>query len=187
MNSLIKYINSLISTSQDLINEIQEVSIEHNYTKKSILIENLATCENLYFIEKGLVRAYYYHNGKEITDWFGMENMIIGPIVRRFPIKQTKHSVEILEDATLVSVSFKNLEQLYAKYHEMERIGRLIAIQSMLHIQRKLDNLQLLDAKQRYEQFLLDYPSLIQRAPLNMISSYLDMNQVTLSRVRHSV
>lgn len=187
MDTLIRHLNSIYPIPENIMQEINKVSVKHNYKKKSILIENLATCENLYFIEKGLVRAYYYHNGKEITDWFGTENMIIGPIVRRFPIKQTKHSVEILEEATLVSVSFENLEQLYTKYHEMERLGRLIAIQSMLHIQRKLDNLQLLDAKQRYEQFLLDYPSLIQRAPLNMISSYLDMNQVTLSRVRHSV
>lgn len=186
MSSFIEYINKFISLSDEIIQEINKVSVKHDFKKKSILIENLATCENLYFIEKGLVRAYYFHNGKEITDWFGMEGMIIGPIVRRFPIKQTKHSVELLEDSTLIAVSFENLEKLYNQYHEMERLGRLIAIQSMLHIQRKLDNLQLLDAKQRYEQFLIDYPTLIQRTPLNMISSYLDMNQVTLSRARHS-
>lgn len=113
-----------------------------------------------------------------------MEGMVIGPILRNFPVKETKHSVVLLEDTTTISVSFANLEMLYYKHHEIERLGRLIAIYSMLYLQNKIDSIQLLSAKERYQRFLADYPNLIQRVPLGYIASFLGMNQVTLSRVR---
>jgi CRP/FNR family transcriptional regulator, anaerobic regulatory protein len=145
----------------------------------------LSRCERLYFIEKGLVRAYFYHDGKEITDWFGAENKIIGPIMRHFPVKETQHRVELLEESIVWSVTFRQLEELYQQSHEIERLGRVIAILAVLHLQKKLDSVQLLSAKQRYEQFLQDFPTLIQRVSLSHIASYLGMNQVTLSRIRH--
>jgi CRP-like cAMP-binding protein len=110
--------------------------------------------------------------------------MIIGPMVRRFPIKNTQHKVELLEDTEVVFISFAELEQLYQKHHDVERLGRLIAIQALLHLQKKVDSIQLLSAKQRYAQFLEDYPSLQQRVSLTHIASYLGMNLVTLSKIR---
>ncbi len=167
--------------------EIEKVTKKEVYSKKQILIEDLAKCEYLFFIESGLARAVFFHNGKKITDWFGMENMIIGPIIRHFPIKDTVHYVELLEDTVVYKVSFTQLEQLYHRFHEIERLGRIIAILSMVHLQKKLDSLQLLSAKERYVMFCEDYPNIIQRVPLNIIASYLNMNQVTLSRIRKSI
>jgi hypothetical protein len=77
-----------------------------------------------------------------------------------------------------------DLEQLYQKHQDIERLGRQIAIQTILHLQYKIDSLQLLSAKERYEEFIKRYPNLINRVSLGYISSYLGMNQVTLSRIR---
>ena len=184
MIRFISFLTSLTPLSPSAVREIENLAQGASFPKKQILIADLATCERLYFIEHGLARAYFYHEGKEITDWFGLENMIIGPMVRRFPIKNTQHKVELLEDTEVVSVSFAELEQLYQKHHDIERLGRLIAIQALLHLQKKVDSIQLLSAKQRYEQFLEDYPSLSQRASLTHIASYLGMNLVTLSKIR---
>lgn len=184
MTPFLSFLTSLTPLSPSAIRDIENIVQKASFSKKQILIPNLATCEHLYFIEKGLARAYFFHEGKEITDWFGLENMIIGPIVRRFPIKDTQHRVELLEDTEVVSVSFAELEQLYQKHHDVERLGRIIAIQALLLMQKKVDSIQLLSAKQRYEQFLEDYPSLHQRASLTHIASYLGMNLVTLSKIR---
>lgn len=187
MKAFVTLLNTISPLSAAALWEIERVAVKEQFPKRHVLIPELATCEKLYFIEKGLARAYFYHNGKEVTDWFGCENAIIGPTVRRFPTKESPHVVELLEESVVVSVSFAQLEQLYAQSHEIERLGRLVAIQTLLLVQQKLDNYQLLSAKERYEQFLKDYPSLLQRVSLSHIASYLGMNQVTLSRVRHPV
>jgi len=185
MDAFIKFLTAITPLSAASIEQIERVALRESFPKRHVLIPELATCEKLYFIEKGLVRAYFYHQGKEVTDWFGVENSMIGPVIRRFPTKESPHVVELLEESVVVSVSFAQLEHLYEQSHEIERLGRLIAIQTMVHVQQKLDNCQLLSAKQRYEQFLEDYPRLTQRVSLAHVASYLGMNQVTLSRIRH--
>lgn len=184
MNAFIKYLQSIYPISQSAIDAIQEVSEFEVLPKKNLLIQELSKSNHLYFISKGVVRAFFYHEDKEITDWFGMENMIIGPIIRNFPVKDTIHSVETLEITEVVKISFENLESLYARFHEIERLGRMIAINTILHLQNKIDSLQLLSAKERYIDFNIKYPGLIQRVNLGYISSYLNMNQVTLSKIR---
>lgn len=183
-NNFLEYITGISKLSASALKDIEACMTVVCVAKKQVLIPELSKSQYLYFISKGLARAYFYHNGKEVTDWFGTENMIIGPTIRNFPIKETFHSVETLEDSEFIRVSFSDLEKLYQKHHDIERLGRIIAIQSMLHLQYKIDSLQLLTAKERYDQFVKRYPSLIHRVSLGFISSYLGMNQVTLSRIR---
>ena len=184
MESFLTYINQFSQLSEQAVHDIKKIAVNVQFPKKHLLIPKLAQCQYLYFIEKGLARAFFDHNGKEITDWFGMENMIIGPIVRNFSVKETLHSVELLEASEMVRISFSDLENLYQKHHDIERLGRQIAIQSILNLQYKIDSLQLFSAKERYNDFLKRYPSLINRTSLGYIASYLGMNQITLSRIR---
>jgi CRP/FNR family transcriptional regulator, anaerobic regulatory protein len=184
MQAFINHLNQFVKLSPEAQARIRDVCRKEVFPKHHILVPDLAKCERLYFIETGLLRAFFWHEDKEITDWFGVEGMIIGPVVRHFPIKETMHPVELLENSTLTSVSFADLEKLYQEFHEIERLGRLIAIQSILMLQFKLDSIQLLPAKARYRQFIAAYPSILQRAPLGHIAAYLGMNPVTLSRIR---
>lgn len=186
MDEFINYIKQLTDLSPIAIRDIKESIEIIQYAKKDILIPELSKSEHLFFIKKGIVRSFFYYEGKEVTDWFGMENMIIGPTYRHFPIKETTHAVEVLENAELIRISFNSLEKLYQKHHDIERLGRIIAIQTILHLQYKIDSLQLLSAKERYKSFISQYPNLINSVSLGYISSYLGMNQVTLSRIRKS-
>ena len=122
MDKFIEHIASISKLSDSALKDIRECLSVIKTSKKQILIQELSTSQYLYFINKGVVRAFFYHNGKEITDWFGMENMVIGPIVRNFPVKETIHSVETLEDCELVRISFMDLEQLYQKHQDIERL-----------------------------------------------------------------
>lgn len=183
MLSFLSYFNAITALSADANVAIAVKMQREEFPKGHLLIPELSKCSKLYFIEQGLVRAYFYHEGKDITDWFAFENFIFGPVIRNFPTKNTPHAVETLEKVVVYSIPFSDLEQLYKTHHDIERLGRLIAIQTIVHLQQKIDS-QLLNAKERYENFINTYPSLLQRANLGHIASFLDMNQVTLSRIR---
>ncbi|WP_259067875.1 Crp/Fnr family transcriptional regulator [Mucilaginibacter sp. X4EP1] len=184
MKQFLDYLHKITPLSADAQAAIVAKLQKAAYSKGEVLIKELSKCEHLFFIEKGLARAYYFKQGKEITDWFGLENSVIGPVVRHFPTKTGMHSVELLEDTVVISISFYDLQELYDKYHEIERLGRMIAIQTILSMQQKIDSMQFLTAKQRYHDFVKAYPSLLQRVSLGDIASYLGMNQVTMSRIR---
>jgi signal-transduction protein with cAMP-binding, CBS, and nucleotidyltransferase domain len=184
MSEFVKYLSTISKLSGEAKNALTIRLVKKEYPKNHILIPELSKCDKLFFIEKGSVRAFFYEDGKEITDWFGVENMVFGPTVRNFQTKSTPHSVQLLENSIITHIHFSDMEDLYNNFHEIERLGRLIAIQTILLLQHKLDSIQLLNARQRYEDFVEKYPLLLKRAALGHIASYLGMNQVTLSRIR---
>ncbi|MDP9076915.1 MAG: Crp/Fnr family transcriptional regulator [Bacteroidota bacterium] len=186
MEDFLNYLEHIIPLSGNARAAIKGKLKKAEYPKNEVLIKELSRCEYLFFVEKGLARASYFKEGKDITDWFAPEGSIIGPVVRHFPTKEGKHSVTLLEDTTVIYISFADLQQLYDEFHEIERLGRMIAIQTILLLQFKIDSIQFLTAKQRYAHFIKTHPSLLQRASLGHIASYLGMNQVTLSRIRKS-
>jgi len=186
MDYFLHYLNSISPLTQDEQNAISHKLVKTTYPKYHTLITELSTCESLYFIEKGLARAFYIKDGRDITDWFAPENSVIGPVIRNFPVKEGPHAVELLESSSVISIRFADLQELYDKHHAIERLGRVIAIQTIMALQRRIDAIQFLNAKSRYEDFMSMYPSLLQRVSLGHIASYLGMNQVTLSRVRKS-
>ncbi len=184
MQQFLNYITSITPLSEKAQMAIASKMKKKEFLKNHILVPDLSKCDKLYFVEKGLLRAFYIKDDKEITDAFASENGVIGPIIRYRTIKNFIHTVELLEDSSLIYISFGDLEQLYQEHHELERLGRLIAIHTILLLQHRIDSLQFFSAKERYDDFLKNSPTILQRAPLGHIATYLGMNQVTLSRAR---
>lgn len=187
MKSFLQFIEQITPLENEAKDAVLKSMKIETFPKNHILIPELSTCNKLYFIKKGLARAYFLIEDKEITDWFGMENMVIGPIIRKIPQKKGPHSVQLLEESELISIHFDELQKLYNQFHSIERLGRMLAIASIFHLQNRIDSLQFLDAKNRYLDFIEKYPCLINRISLGYIASYLGINQVTLSRIRKKI
>ena len=54
----------------------------------------------------------------------------------------------------------------------------------MTNMERRINSLQYMTAKEKYVQLLEDNSDILLRAPLGMIASYLGISQETLSRIR---
>lgn len=184
MQNFIAYINHITPLSEVSQKALLSKMTIKAYPKNHVLVEDLSKCFHLYFVEKGLLRIFYHSNEREITDFFAIENGVIGPIIRDKPIKNFVHSVELLENSTIVSVNLFDLEQLYSEHHDLERLGRLVALQTVFLLQQRIDSIQFFSAKERYDEFVKNFPSILKRASLGHIASYLGMNQVTLSKIR---
>ncbi len=184
MQNFTNFINSIYPLSEQAQEALVQKMYRKEYPKNHILVADLSKCDRLYFVEKGLVRIFYHNKEREITDFFGVENSVFGPIIRNQPIRDFIHTVEVLEDSVILSINIFELETLYQQHHELERLGRMIALQTIQQLQKRIDNIQFFTAKERYDDFLKTYPSVLQRVSLGHLASYLGMNQVTLSRAR---
>ena len=152
--------------------------------KGHMLIKAGVVCNHIFFIEKGLSRTFYYKDGKDITDWISPEGSFAVSIVSFLTRKPDIRSVELLEPSIVVSLSFNDLENLSAGYHEIERFGRLLVSEGIVLMQQRFDDLHFASALERYQKLLNTNPQLLQRVPLGMIASYLGITQETLSRIR---
>ena len=70
---LLSHISSLLPLSKNLEQEIKAMAKSLPVAKGKHLLNKDERCTSLYFIERGLLRGYYFDEDKEITHWFAQE------------------------------------------------------------------------------------------------------------------
>ena len=184
---LLKYISSLISISKELEKEINLASKKVSILKGKTMVDIDERCNHLYFIEKGLLRGYYFDEDKEITNWFAQENEFATCFYSFISKEPSLETIQTLEDCQLIQLSYTALQNLYTRFPETECIGRLITENYYMKLEGRMLSLQFKTAKERYENLFDKNPSLLQRASLGQIATYLGITQETLSRIRAEV
>jgi CRP-like cAMP-binding protein len=181
------HLSSIISVSTDLEAELNAITRKITVARNSNLLEVDQRCNNLYFIQQGLIRAYYFDEGKEITNWFAQEGEFATSFYAFVAMKPSAEIIQTLEDCELIQLPYSALQQLYIKFPETERIGRIITENYYIKLEERLLSLQFKTAKERYQNFVLSKPSLLQRTSLGQIATYLGITQETLSRIRAEI
>ena len=178
------YLSSIISVSKALEKELISLTTQLTVLKSQSVVETGNRCHDLFFIESGLLRGYYLHDGKEITNWFGQEGEFATSFYSFVAEKPSFETIQVIEDCILTQLSFSSLQALYIKFPETERLGRIITENYYIKLEERLLSLQFKTAKERYLHFIKAKPSLLQRTSLGQIASYLGVTQETLSRIR---
>ena len=155
-----------------------------DFPKNKYLLKAGQVSQYLYFVKSGIGKVYYLKDDKEIIDWISDEGNLLTSVSSFLTHTPSLHNVKLIEDSKLIGISYTDLEGLFSKYHELERLGRQLTILALVQLQNRINSMQFETAKKRYEDFLIRYPNCINRISLGDLASFLGMTQVTLSRVR---
>lgn len=171
------------SSAKVLKSYITEVS----YTKGHILLDTKAVEKNIYFIKKGIVRAFAPTPDNDITFWFGLEGETVISMKSYVANEKGYETIELLENGDLYRLNSIDLNSLYQKDIHIANWGRKFAEKELLKTEERLITKQFKTALQRYKELLNENPDLIQRVQLGYIASYLGITQVSLSRIRGDI
>lgn len=163
---------------------IRQRSIRREYGKHQHIIREGHVCNHIYFVLSGLTRFYYVRDGRDITSSFGVADSSLTAIDSLLSRRATRLNLETLEPTQLIALHYDDLMALYAQSHAMERTGRLITLEYLKFADDRLYALQFYTAQERYENFLVMFPDLLNRVSLTHIASYLGITLETLSRIR---
>jgi len=175
--------NEILSTEEldDVLNFFQPVDV-----KSGELYLDVGEIPKYFsFVASGLFRYYYItKEGEEFTKHFSIENTFMVSISAFLQNRGSYFFIEALEDSTILSADLKHLYSLSkTNMNIMNFMVKLFETLFILKEKREADFL-LKDARERYEEFLLDYPGLEDRVMQYHIASYLGINPVSLSRIR---
>lgn len=184
MEKLLRVISNVGPATDGLKGAIAKCAKMEVYKKNAVLLKEGHVCRHIHFIEEGLARAFYYKDQKEYTSWFMDENNLIISVFSFFSQKPSYENIQLLEDSSIVSLDYDNLQQLYRQYPEFNYIGRILTEQYYTISEERTKSLRTLSAHERYIQLMEVFPSLFNRVPLQYIASYLGMSRETLSRIR---
>lgn len=153
-------------------------------SKGEIYLSEGETDKYIAYVEKGLMRQFYYKNGRDITEHFTVEGKIIFCTHSLFHQVATQLMAEALEPSILYRMPYKKLLELGDTYPEILHFVRKMLEFCLVLSQEKADSWRFETARERYERFFKDFPEAAKRASVNHIASYLLMTPESLSRVR---
>jgi len=154
------------------------------YPKGHILLKAGKTESIIYFIKKGIVRAYANHLENEITFWFGNEGTPVISMKSYVENQNGYENIELLEECELYALKTKDLQKLFDTDIFIANWGRRFAEKELVKTEERLISRQFGSASERYLELLKGRPDLIKRVQLGHIASYLGITQVSLSRIR---
>lgn len=181
---LIQTLNFIAPLSSKIQERLHEYLIEEKFHKRHILVKEGQVAKRIYFINEGFARAYFNHDAKECTTWFMGTGDFMISVFSFFTQQPAVENIELLEDTTLLSLTWTQLQNIYADFVEFNFVGRLITEKYYMMSEERAILHRTLSALERYKIMIRKYPLIMQKAKLGQIASYLDMSQETLSRIR---
>ncbi len=152
--------------------------------KYQFLIQGGDNVTNDYFVVKGLLKAYHVDKeGKEYIMQFAMEDWWVTDYQAYFSQTKATLNVDCIEEVEVLGLSLQNRDKICAELPKIEHFFRLKCNMGYVALQRRILSFLKSNAKERYEQLMLQYPNLFQRVPKTLIASYLGVSRETLSRI----
>lgn len=163
--------------THDELDILQSVLVPMKFAKGEMILKEGEVCTNMYYIDKGLVRQFYFKSGKQLTEHMAVEGNIVMCIESLFREEPT--IIYALPKARLEEVALHNVN--------MQILYRKILEESLILSQVHADLVRFESAQNRYRRMCKLQQQVTLRAPLVYIASYLQMTPETLSRVRSSI
>lgn len=192
MENLKETVNAVVNSRYpDMDSEgrelLEKLLIRKELEKGEILLNEGQVSRHIVFVGKGMLRQFYYKNGKDVTEHFSYKGCILMCIESLMKQEPTRLMAEALEPSVVYLLPYEILQKLLEESAEINRFYRKVLEYSLIVSQIKADSWRFETAHERYNLLLRYHPEIIKRAPLSHIASYLLMTPETLSRVRSGV
>jgi|SRR5688572_17169054 signal-transduction protein with cAMP-binding, CBS, and nucleotidyltransferase domain len=184
---LFKVVNRMVPLEANAWNAYKDKLTVRKLKKNEILWNIGEVCREVGFITKGGMRYFFYRDGEEVTGQFFFENTFVTIYASLITEKVTEIAFQALEETEVLMISKVWLHKLFDEYKSWERFGRLMAEHNIVQMVTVRASLTSATPKEKYLQLLNERPKVIERVPLNIIASYLDITPEHLSRVRREV
>lgn len=189
LNPHIQHLLKSIQISIELPIEVIEMLISavkvKEYKKGEIFLEEGNICNELYFLNYGLIRIYFRReNCDEVTSSFVQENEFFTNIkgfVNDIPSTET---ISIIENSCVCSINKEKYFEIMQKHPIFFLVSHQFINKHRVELEDRIKMLQTLTAKDKFKHFKATYPNLINRVQLSYIASFLGIRVETLSRIQ---
>ncbi len=156
-------------------------------SKGTYLLKAGKVCRKMYFLNSGMCRSFTIKDGKEITTNFFFSGSLVADYSSFVQQQPSTEYIQLLEDAAVVYFSYEKMQQMYEKYYNMQKFGRLIAEKIFLNIYQRQQDFLLRTPKKRYLDLVQRRPKVVLNLPQIYVASYLGITPEYLSRLRRDL
>lgn len=181
----------LAEISKELpLTKLEEDQIKAAFTvkklrKRQYLIQFGETFRHLFFVEKGMLRAYLKgEKEEEHVIQFAPEGSWIPDSFHQLEDMEAMYNIDALEASEILCIDREAFQELLLKVPKLEKYFRVVMQKRLKALHLRVINYLTHFAEDKYKMFVQVYPEIVQRVPQHMIASYLGIKPETLSRNR---
>ncbi|MFT3933858.1 MAG: Crp/Fnr family transcriptional regulator [Chitinophagaceae bacterium] len=185
LNNVLAYFRRFMEMSDEEFGQIAPHFEIRKFDKKTKILKLDETDQYFNIIMKGLARKYLLANKKEITIQISTEGHMMHSELS-FNLQQPSDCIiEAIEPVTLLSMSYQNMQMIYKKLPQTEKLGRMIITEMFIKKDQR-DFRQLnKTTRERFLEYMQTHPDMLQRVPQKYLASYLNIKPETFSRLKH--
>jgi CRP/FNR family transcriptional regulator, anaerobic regulatory protein len=187
MKKIIQVLNNFVPLSDKDCISLNEILNTVCLNKGEYWIKAEKKNHNIAFIDEGYLRKFYAKEGNEITDFFYFENDFSADLPSILGNTNPVASIIAMQKTTLTTFSYNAFNDLCKESPTLEHLHRLIIEFTFLRFYKRSVSFILQTPKERYEDLMLSYPNVFQRATQYHIASYLGISAQHLSRLRRQI
>ena len=147
-------IPSFATLSDEERRALSDILVVQKVRKKQMVVKDGQVCHYMFYVCKGLLRQFYFKNGREITEHFTCEGNIAYCIESIFKNKPSHLMMEALENSELCLIPYAGLVELSLLYKGIAEWLRHFLENNLILHQVKADSWRFESARERYERFL---------------------------------
>lgn len=143
-------------------------------------------CKHFAFIIKGAMRQYYLdEKGVEHVVNLSIENYWAGDQESFVKSTPSNYYIEAWEESDVLLLSQENKLKLRQQFPSFEELLMKLDENNIIATQKRITSFITMNAENKYNYFLENYPHFFNRFPNHIIASYIGITKDTLSRVRN--
>jgi len=169
---------------KNVIKAFGDIMTSAVYGQGEIIHQENKVSNTIFILNSGVLRSYYFVDGKDITAHFAVDSGLIGAADSLIKGKKSLYTIEALERSEVFLLDYGEMESFLDNNPHLERLARQVLQVLYIDLVERLEGMTFLSAKKRYDHLLRRYPDITQRLNLGHIASYLGITKETLSRVR---
>jgi CRP-like cAMP-binding protein len=171
----------------ELTSKVSSKMVHSTIKKNEVILRPGEINERIYFIQRGLLRAYSLEDGVDMTAWIKAEGEFVVSIASFYPQIPSYQFIHAVEHTEAFSISHAELFDIYKNHLVFSYIGLMLTIPVLVEWDERLHALQTMDSARRFEWFVKKHAHLLERVPgvpAKYIASYLGMTPETFSKIK---
>jgi CRP-like cAMP-binding protein len=184
MEEIFEFLSYIYPLSPPCIDYLRKAVKSRSVSKNEVVLAIGDVNHNLYFIKTGALYCYYFVKDKTVCDWFFWENETVVSIGSYYDQVPSEDCIVVLEDAELYYITKDQYDYICKTFLEFNFIARVLLEKYLKEFHSHARLIRKQEAADRFRLAFERNPAMMNRIPVGLLATWLNMEPETLSRLR---
>ena len=166
-----------------LVEKLAAFLFSKKIQKKELLLREGQVNDRMFYVQKGLLRVYYIHDGKEVNTWFVQEGEFITSLKSFHKEIPTNEYIQALEDSVVLTIRKDIAFMVLKNNHKFALFAIDELFDNLCEYSDQCDMLRYMTSEKRYLFLKEKKPKILNRLSQKHLASYIGVDSTYLSKI----